>query len=138
VAETAALPRGAEFGLAPCAEGDATVLLRGAVSPCLAVEEGLAVSLPVVAPGGFVDYDCVLGQVDRAVFWRARSASVIARLPAGAFAAESHSGAQLLYALCRDMATTLRATTGLAMHLGMTWDHRDGRGKEYRQAGLAG
>jgi CRP-like cAMP-binding protein len=122
ITETAALPRGTEFGLAPCAEGAATILLRGAVSPCLAVEQGTAVSLPVVAPGGFVDYDCVLGKSDDAGFWRARSASVVARLPARAFAAESRTGAPLLYALCRDMAMTLRATTGLAMHLGMTWD----------------
>src|SRR5262249_37236534 len=136
VLQTAALARGAEFDLEPCTAGDAMVLLRGAVSPCLGVEAGLAVSLPVVAPGGFVDYGCALDGGAAAAFWGGRSASVIARLPARAFAAESRSGAELLYALCRDLAMTLRTTTGLAMHLGMTWDHRDGRGKEYRQAGM--
>jgi CRP/FNR family transcriptional regulator, cyclic AMP receptor protein len=135
--ETAALSRGAEFGLGPCAEGTAILLLRGAVSPCLAVEEGLAVSLPVVAPGGFVEYECALGRSDDAAFWRARSPSVIARLPAKAFAAGSPSGAALLYALCRDLAMTLRATTGLAMHLGMTWDPRDAPSAA-RRAGTRG
>jgi CRP-like cAMP-binding protein len=135
VAEAATLPRGVEFGLGRRADGSATILLRGAVSPCLPVEEGLAVSLPIVAPGGFVDYDGVLGRSDDdAAFWRARSPSVIARLPAQAFAAEARSGAPLLYALCRDMAMTLRTTTGLAMHLGMIWDHAGAR--EPRSAGM--
>jgi CRP-like cAMP-binding protein len=125
--DAATLPRGVEFELDRRREGSATVLLRGAVSPCLPVGEGLAVSLPVVAPGGFLDYGDVLGPSADAAFWRARSACVLARLPARAFAADARSGPPLLYALCRDMAMTLRATTGLAMHLGMIWDHGGAR-----------
>jgi CRP-like cAMP-binding protein len=132
--EAATLPRGVEFELDRRAEDSATILLRGAVSPCLPVGEGLAVSLPVVAPGGFVDYDGVLGPGADAAFWRARSACVVARLPARAFAADARSGPPLLYALCRDMAMTLRATTGLAMHLGMIWDH--GGAHHPRPAGM--
>jgi CRP/FNR family cyclic AMP-dependent transcriptional regulator len=121
IVDIAVLVRGMEFALEPSAGAAATILLQGAVSPCIPVEPGTAVSLPVVAPGGFVDYDAVLGQRAGACFWRARSASIVARLPAREFGPESRSGAALLYALCRDMAITLRSTTGLAMHLGMTW-----------------
>ncbi|HKA43541.1 MAG TPA: cyclic nucleotide-binding domain-containing protein [Burkholderiales bacterium] len=133
--ETATVPKDTELLLPPCPEAAATLLIRGAVSPCLQVGEGLAISLPVVAPGGFIDYTCVLDQSD-SCFWRTRSQSIVARIPAQVFGADADSGARLLYALCRDMANALRSTTSLAMHLGMTWDESGLRASENRRSRL--
>lgn len=120
--QSAVVPRGAEFRVPGHTEAAATFVLRGAVSPCLSLQNGGAISLPVVAPGGFVDSAPVLYRSDERLFWRARSPTIVARLPVRAFGAEVESGAQLLYALCRDLAIALRGTSSLAMHLSMTWD----------------
>jgi CRP-like cAMP-binding protein len=98
------------------------VVLRGALSPCLVSAAGDAIVLPVVAPGSFVDASATVGAVPPALLWRTRSRAVLARLPLRCFGAGDADAARLLYALCRDLATSLRSTTALAMHLGMAWD----------------
>lgn len=118
---SAAVPRGAAFG-SEGAEAGATFVVRGALSPCLPVQDGAEISLPVVAPGSFVDYARVLDRTDERLFWRARSPTIVARIPARAFSADAECGARLLYALCTDLAIALRGTSSLAMHLGMAWD----------------
>ena len=56
-------------------------------------------------------------------FWRARGDVVLAQLPPRCFEGGTGTSARLLYALCRELAGTLRTTTGLLMHLGMQWRH---------------
>jgi hypothetical protein len=50
-----------------------------------------------------------------------RSPARLLRLDAGLFEPENPFATRLLYALSRSLATSLRRSTGLAMHLRMTW-----------------
>lgn len=131
---SAAVPKGAEFRASEDEEAGATFVVRGAVSPFLPVQDGVAISLPVVAPGSFVDYARLLDRTNERLFWRARSATIVGRIPAGAFSADAASGARFLYALCRDLAIALRGTSSLALHLGMAWD-RAGKAADTIAAG---
>lgn len=118
----AMLPRNAQFRFSEL-ERPTVVLLRGALSPCLPTTTGEAIALPVVAPGGFVDYSIRRARAGPEPFWRTRSEVLLCRLPARCLEEGTPRAARLLYALCRDLAQGLRSTTGLLMHLGMQWGH---------------
>jgi len=116
------VPKGAQFRASGDWQAGAIFVVRGAVSPFLPVRDDAALSLPVVSPGSFVHYARLVDRSDERLFWRARSATILGRLPVEAFSADAASGARLLYAVCRDLAIALRSTSSLAMHLGMAWD----------------
>ena len=116
------VPRGADLSL-PESPG-AVIVLRGALSPW--DESGPEVSVPVAGPGAFVDCAAALGLASEHLVaeprrWRARSPTRLLRLDPALFAPGSEFSSRLLYALSRSLATTLRRTTGLAMHLRMAW-----------------
>jgi CRP-like cAMP-binding protein len=118
---TATITRGAELVLPEAQEPGVIMVLRGALSPWLDAGRGPEVSMPVVGPGGFVDYAAALGFALTPRRWRARSPTRLLRLDPALFAAGAESSAELLYALSRDLATVLRRATGLAMHFGTAW-----------------
>lgn len=117
----AALERGADLVLPEVHSPGVVMVLRGALSPWLADGSGPEATMPAVGPGGFVDYAAALGIPAEARRWRVRSPTQLMRLDAALFEPSAASSALLLYALSRDIALTLRRTTGLAMHFGMAW-----------------
>lgn len=131
----AAVERGADVVL-PEADGPGVVMvLRGALSPWLDDGSGPEVTMPAVGPGGFVDYAAALGFASETRRWRVRSPTRLMRLDAALFDPGAASSARLLYALSRDLATTLRRTTGLAMHFGMAWARQpERRAPRHRQS----
>ena len=102
---------------------DVVIVLRGALSPWLDDTSGPEVAMPVSGPGGFVEYAGVLGVADEPHRWRARSATQLLRLDASLFSPGSAFAARLLYALSRNLATTLRRSTALSVHFRMAWTH---------------
>lgn len=113
--------RGADLLLPEAKPSGVIIVLRGALSPWLDDERGPEVTMPVVGPGGFVDYADALGFAGDPRRWRARSPTQLMRLDATLFEPSAPSSAFLLYSLSRDLATTLRRATGLAMHFEMAW-----------------
>jgi CRP-like cAMP-binding protein len=117
----AALKRGADLVLPEARSPGVIAVLRGALSPWLDDECGPEVTMPAVGPGGFVDYAAALGMESHARRWRVRSPTRLVRLDPALFAPGCPTSARLLYSLSRDLATTLRRTTGLAMHFETAW-----------------
>ena len=99
------------------------ILLRGALSPWLGNTSGPDVTMPASGPGCFIEYAKVLGMPSEPHRWRARSASRLLRLDAPLFSPGSAFAAHLLYALSRNLATTLRRSTALSVHFQMAWAH---------------
>jgi hypothetical protein len=93
--------------------------LRGALTPWLGDSSGPEATTPSIAPGGVVEYAAALGFAGEPRRWRARSPTQLLRLDAGLFDPRNGAAARLLYGLSRDLATTLRRTTGLSMHFRM-------------------
>jgi len=112
--------RGAHLVL-PEASGqhDVVIVLRGAISPWLDDTRGPEVTMPTIGPGGFVEYATALGIVSEPHRWRARSATQLLRIDSSLFAPEGAFGACLVYALARNLATTLRRSTALSVHFRM-------------------
>ncbi len=119
--ETTDLARGSQLVLPESTRPGVVLVLRGALSPWLDDARGPETTLPAVGPGGFVDYAAALGFRDEPGRWRARSPTRLLRLAPSLFDAEAEPSSRLLYALARDLATTIRRATGLSMHFGMTW-----------------
>jgi hypothetical protein len=117
----AELARGAELTLPDGANPGIAFVLRGALSPWLEDGSGPEVTMPAAGPGGVVEYAAALGLADGTRGWRARSPTRLLRLDAGLLAPGSVFAPRLLYALSRSLATTLRRSTGLAMHFRMAW-----------------
>lgn len=117
----APIARGADLVLPELENPGIVMVLRGALSPWIDDERGPEVAMPAVGPGGFVDYATALGFACGPRRWRVRSPTQLLRLDPALFDPDAPSSARLLYALSRDLATTLRRTTGLAMHFGMAW-----------------
>lgn len=117
----AAIARGTDLVLPELQRPGIVIVLRGALSPWIDDERGPEVTMPAVGPGGFVDYATALGFACAPRRWRVRSPTQLMRLDPSLFEPGADSSARLLYALSRDLATTLRRTTGLAMHFGMAW-----------------
>jgi len=117
----AQLARGAELVLPDGASLGVALVLRGALSPWLEDGSGPEVTRPAAGPGGFVEYAAALGLAVEARCWRARSPTRLLHLDAGLFGPGSAFAPRLLYALSRSLATTLRRSTGLAMHFRMAW-----------------
>jgi CRP-like cAMP-binding protein len=115
------LARGADLVLPEAVDPGVVMVLRGALSPWLADGSGPEATLPAIGPGGFVDYAAALGIADEPRTWRVRSPTRLMRLDPALFEPAAPWSARLLYALSRDLALTLRRTTGLAMHFGMAW-----------------
>jgi hypothetical protein len=116
-----AIDRGADLVLPEPERPGIIMVLRGALSPWLDDETGPEVTMPAIGPGGYVDYAAALGFGSEPRRWRARSPTQLLRLDPALFDPGFPSSARLMYALSRDLATTLRRTTGLAMHFGMAW-----------------
>ena len=117
----AELARGTELLLPESLDPGVNMVLRGALSPWLADGSGPEATLPAIGPGGFVDYAAALGIANEPRTWRVRSPTRLMRLDPALFEPAAPWSARLLYALSRDLALTLRRTTGLAMHFGMAW-----------------
>jgi len=108
---------------------EVVIVLRGALSPWLDDTRGPEVTTPVRGPGGFVEYAGVLGAASEPHRWRARSATQLLRLDPSLFAPGSAFAARLLYALSRNLATTLRRSTALSVHFRMAWTHDRAAGR---------
>ena len=117
----APMARGADLVLPEARQPGVVMVLRGALSPWLDDERGPEVIMPAVGPGGFVDYAAALGFASAPRCWRVRSPTRLLRLDPALFQPGGEFARRLLYALSRDLALTLRRTTGLAMHFGMAW-----------------
>jgi CRP-like cAMP-binding protein len=117
----AEIERGADLALPDASGAGAVIVLRGALSPLLSDGSGPELTVPAAGPGGFVEYAAALGLAPELRRWRARSPARLLRLDAGLFEPENPFATRLLYALSRSLATSLRRSTGLAMHLRMTW-----------------
>jgi len=115
------LRRGDELALPEDAEPGVTLVLRGALSPWLAVEGRPHELRPPIGPGGFVEYAAALGLPRGTRCWRACSPTRLVRLEAAVFEDASPCAARLLYALARDLASTLRRATGRRMHFETAW-----------------
>jgi CRP-like cAMP-binding protein len=102
---------------------EVVIVLRGALSPWLDDAHGPEVAMPAIGPGGFAAYAGALGVASEAFRWRARSAAQLLRLDPSLFAPGSAFAARLLYALSRNVATTLRRSTALSVHFRMAWTH---------------
>jgi CRP-like cAMP-binding protein len=118
---TARLNRGDELALPHEVSPGVTLVLRGALSPWLPAEGRPHELRPPVGPGGFVEYWAALGFAGGARCWRACSPTRLLRLDAMLFDAASPCAARLLYALARDLASTLRRATGRRMHFDTAW-----------------
>ncbi len=118
----AQVERGESFVL-PEASGsrEIVIVLRGALSPWLDDAHGPEVTMPVSGPGGFVEYAEALSVASEPHLWRARSLTRLLRLDPSLFAPGSAFAARLLYALSRNLATTLRRSTALSVHFRMAW-----------------
>jgi CRP-like cAMP-binding protein len=116
--------RGASFVL-PEALGshEVVIVLRGALSPWVDDTGGPEVTMPTTGPGGFVEYAGVLGITSEPHRWRARSPTQLLRLDPSLFAPGSAFAPCLLYALSRNLATTLRRSAALSVHFRMAWTH---------------
>jgi len=107
---------------------EVVIVLRGALSPWLDGTRGPEVTMPATGPGGFVEYAGVLGVASETHQWRARSATRLLRLDRSLFAPGSAFAARLLYALSRNLATTLLRSTALSVHFRMAWTHAPAAG----------
>jgi hypothetical protein len=117
------------------------MVLRGALSPWLCEGGGPEATMPAIGPGGFVDYAAALGIAGEPRCWRVRSPTQLMRFDPALFEPASAWSARLLYSLSRDLALTLRRTTGLAMHFGMAWAReapRPGTRRGFARATLPG
>ncbi len=113
--------RGANLVLPETSNPGVVIVLRGTLSPWLDDASGPEVTMPAVGPGGFVDYAAALGLEAERRRWRARSPTKLLRLDPVCFETGAVGATRLLYALSRDLATTLRRSTGLFMHCRMAW-----------------
>ena len=120
-AGVAEVERGANLALSDASGAAAVIVLRGALSPWLEDGSGPELAMPTAGPGGFADYAAALGLAAEPRSWRTRSPARLVRLDAELFAPDSPLASRLLYALSRSLATALRRSTGLAMHLRMAW-----------------
>lgn len=118
-ATVATVPRAADLVFPECESPGVILVMRGAVSPWLDAVRGPELAMPVVGPGGFVDYAAALGFASQPRWWRARSPTRLLRLDPALFRSDAEESAELLYSLSRELATTVRRATGLAMHFGM-------------------
>jgi hypothetical protein len=100
---------------------EVVIVLRGALSPWLDDTHGPEATMPATGPGGFVEYAGVLDAASEPHRWRARSATRLLRLDPSLFASESAFANRFLYALSRNLATTLRRSTALSVHFHMAW-----------------
>jgi CRP-like cAMP-binding protein len=131
--------RGADLVLPETSNPGVVIVLRGTLSPWLDDASGPEVTMPAIGPGGFVDYAAALGLEAERRRWRARSPTKLLRLDPACFEAGAPWATRLLYALSRDLATTLRRSTGLFMHFRMAWVQfadAPGQERERRQSGL--
>jgi CRP-like cAMP-binding protein len=117
----ASVGRGADVVLPEGEQPGIVLVLRGALSPWLDDARGPEATMPVIGPGGFVEYAAALGFASEPRRWRARSPTLLLRLDPALFDPGAACSKRLLYALSRGLATTLRRTTGLSMHFRMAW-----------------